>query len=68
MPATDEWLPVTEVARRIGASTSTVRGLIRAKRLRAVQRTEGGKYVVRESECARYLAEVETDQPVPAAA
>lgn len=60
MSATDEWLSVAEVARRIGASTSTVRGLIRASQLRATQRTAGGKYVIRESECERYLAEIET--------
>ncbi|HXT90117.1 MAG TPA: helix-turn-helix domain-containing protein [Trebonia sp.] len=65
MPATDEWLSVTEVARRIGASTSTVRSLIRANRLRAVQRTEGGKYVIRESEIVRYLAEIETGTAAP---
>lgn len=59
MPATDEWLSVAEVARRIGASTSTVRGLIRTRQLRAIQHTAGGKYVIRESECARYLAEIE---------
>ena len=59
MTTKDEWLPVTEVARRIGASPSTVRSLIRESKLRAVQHTLGGKFVVRESECDRYLAELE---------
>ena len=59
MTTKDEWLPVTEVARRIGASASTVRGLIRDQKLHAVRHTLGGKYVVRESECDRYLAELE---------
>lgn len=59
MTTKDEWLPVTEVARRIGVSPSGVRGLIRDQKIRAVQHTPGGKYVVRESECDRYLIELE---------
>lgn len=64
----DRWLSVTEAAPRIGASPSKVRDLIRNKVLHAVQHTPGGKYVVRESECDRYLADLESGALAPTAA
>ena len=60
MPSTDRWLSVAEAAPVIGVSPSKVRGLIRAKKLHAIQDTEGGKLRTRESECLRYLATLET--------
>lgn len=59
MRSSDRWLSVVEASQVIGKSTSGTRGLIREGKLRAVQHTPGGKYVVRESECDRYLAELE---------
>lgn len=59
MRNTDRWLSVTEASEVLGMSQSGIRGLIRAKRIKAVQHAEGGKYRIRESECERYLADLE---------
>lgn len=59
MPSTDRWLSTAEAALILGVSRSKVRGLIRAGKLRAIQDTEGGKLRIRESECMRYLAQLE---------
>lgn len=60
MRNTDKWLSVTEATDVLGLSQSGIRGLIREGRIKAVQHTEGGKYRIRESECERYLTEIET--------
>ena len=60
MRNSDEWLSVTEVARRIGRSQSGVRALIREGKLVGKQHVAGGKWQVRESECDRYEAELES--------
>lgn len=64
---TDKWLSVTEASVFLGKSPSGVRALIRERRLNARQDVPGGKYVMRLSECERYLAEIES-APVPSAA
>lgn len=60
MRGSDKWLSVTEATEVLGLSPSGIRNLIRDGRLHAVQHVEGGKYRIRESECERYLAEIET--------
>lgn len=67
MRSTDEWLSVTELARKLGVSASTVRGLIHSGRLHAVRHTEGGRWQTRESECDRYLAALESSNFASAA-
>jgi len=62
---TDRWLSVTEASEVLGMSPSGVRGLIRTERIKAVQHVPGGKYRIRESECERYLAEIETGTAAP---
>ena len=52
----DRWLSVEEAKDVIGASASSVRGLIRDRKIAAIQHAPGGKYRVRHSECLRYLA------------
>lgn len=68
MPSTDRWLSTAEAAPIIGVSPSKVRGLIRAGKLAAIQDTEGGKLRTRESECNRYVAELEAAAMQTAAA
>lgn len=68
MRITDKWLSVTEATEVLGLSASGIRGLIREGRIKAVQLTEGGKYRIRESECDRFLAEIETTTPTSVAA
>lgn len=60
MRSTDRWLSVAEATQVIGRSASGVRGLIRDGKLQAVQHVPGGKYQVRESECERYMADLES--------
>lgn len=67
MRGSDKWLSVTEATEVLGMSPSGIRNLIRDGRLHAVQHVEGGKYRIRESECERYLAEIES-APVSSAA
>jgi len=57
--SSDKWLSVTEAAPVLGRSQSGVRVLIRTNQIKAVQHVAGGKYQIRESECYRYLAELE---------
>jgi excisionase family DNA binding protein len=59
VPNTDRWLSVAEAAPRIGRSPSATLVLIRKKAIKAIRHTPGGKYQIRESECDRYLAELE---------
>lgn len=59
MNSSDKWLSVTEAAPVLGRSPSGVRTMIRTKQIKAVRHAEGGKYQIRESECQRYLAELE---------
>lgn len=70
MPITDEWLSVTEATRLLGKSATTIRTMIRDGQLVGRQDVPGGKYLIRESECARFLAEAESRAaaPIPAAA
>lgn len=62
----DPWRTVAHAADRLGASESQVRILIRAGRLVGRRHTARGKWLIRESEIVRYLAELES--PAPAAA
>lgn len=59
MRNTDEWLSVTEATKVLGKSATGIRNLIYGGLLAARQDVPGGKYVIRESECARYVAERE---------
>ena len=68
MRSTDRWLSVSEAVDVLGRSASGIRGLIRERKLHAVQHVEGGKYQIRLSECERYLNEIETGQLSPAEA
>lgn len=69
MRISDKWLSVTEVAALLGRSPSAVRQRIYSGDITAKQHTPGGKYVIRESEAERLLAELESEPaPIPAAA
>ena len=59
----DRWLSVEEAKDVIGASASSVRGLIRDGKITAIQHAAGGKYRIRYSECARYLSSLTTTSP-----
>lgn len=61
----DPWRGTAEAAQRLGVSETQVRILIRTGRLAGRRHTPRGKYVIRESEIVRYLAQLE--QTVPAA-
>lgn len=60
MRSTDRWLSVAEAAEVLGMSPSGVRQRIRNGVIAARQHTPGGKYVIRESECDRYAATLDT--------
>lgn len=66
MRNSDKWLSVTEATEVLGKSATGIRNLIRDGLLAGRQDVPGGKYVIRESECARYLAERETPAAVAA--
>lgn len=59
MTSSDKWLSVTEAVSVLGRSQSGIRTLIRTKQIKAVRHAPGGKYQIRESECLRYMAELE---------
>lgn len=61
MRTTDRWLSVAEAAEVLGMSPSGVRQRIRDGVITARQHVPGGKYVIRESECDRYAATLDTD-------
>lgn len=64
MRSTDKWLSVTEAGELLGLSPSGVRQRIYSGDLKARQHTPGGKYVIRESECDRYAADLESASEV----
>lgn len=69
MRSSDEWLSVSEAARYIGRSPSTVRNLIKGKKIRALQPEGGGWFQVSTSECDRYLESIQyTPEPALAEA
>ena len=61
----DRWLRLSVVAARLGCSTETARQLILGRYLKGRQRRPRGAWEVRESECERYLAEIETGTAAP---
>lgn len=62
----DPWRGVAEAAARLGVSETQARILIRAGRLAGRRHTPRGKYVIRESEIVRYLAQLEEQAPAAA--
>lgn len=65
----DRWLRLTAVAERIGCSRETARQLVLGGSIKGVRHRPRGAWQVRESECDRYLADLESESaPIPAAA
>jgi len=70
----DRWLRLSAVAARIGRSRETARQLVVGGSIKGVRHSPRGAWQVRESECDRYVADLEsgtlTAEPasVPAAA